>query len=170
MGELTPRLNCCRWHGQRGFASASHAVPPLAVKKPAHSVRSVGELSLPIIICGPIIRRAGPSWSHEGGWTGLLLADLSPWESGPCTLPEQYSRAGPAGRSEGCGWAGPECVKESWPSPSTTQGNNRITRRRPGEDSIVMVSQKLEISTQTRCNDHLQVMMCGQRGKLWDTL
>lgn len=37
---------------------------------------------------------------------------------------------------------------------SVTQGNNRITRRRPGEDPMLMVSQKPEISNQT--NDSFQ--------------
>ena len=33
---------------------------------------------------------------------------------------------------------------------STTQGNNRITGRSPSEDPILMVSQKPEISNQTK--------------------
>jgi hypothetical protein len=35
-----------------------------------------------------------------------------------------------------------------------TQGNNRITRRSPSEDPVLMVSQKPEISNQN--NDSLQ--------------
>ena len=39
----------------------------------------------------------------------------------------------------------------------------------PGEDPILMVSQKPETSNQTNCNVHLQEKMCGQRDTLWDT-
>ena len=40
---------------------------------------------------------------------------------------------------------------------SRAQGNNRITGRSPGEDPILMVSQKPETLNQNNCNDHLQV-------------
>ena len=53
---------------------------------------------------------------------------------------------------------------------SITQGNNRITSRSPGEDPILMMSQKPEMLNQTKYNEHLQVNMCGQRSILWDTL
>lgn len=43
-----------------------------------------------------------------------------------------------------------------------TQGNNRITRRKTGKETILMVTQKPEI--------YLQMRMCGQRDTLWNTL
>ena len=49
-----------------------------------------------------------------------------------------------------------------------TQSNNRIARKSPDEDLILMVSQKSEILNQT--NDSLQVKVCAQTDILWDTL
>lgn len=53
-----------------------------------------------------------------------------------------------------------------------TQGNNRISERRPCEDLVLIVQQKLEALNQT--NDSLkqtfQIKMCGLKLILWDTL
>lgn len=48
-----------------------------------------------------------------------------------------------------------------------TKNNNRMSKRSPSENSIVMVKQKVDTMNQTNdCNEHLQVKMIGQNDKL----
>ena len=55
---------------------------------------------------------------------------------------------------------------------SMTQGNNRISRKRPSEDLVLRCSrsQRPWTRTMTHYNEHLQVKMFGQKGTLCDTL
>jgi hypothetical protein len=128
------------------------------------------------------------AWEQEG-WPCLLLMEVlgglaraglesSPWWyrwGRANTLTSYYPGPNP-GLCEWLSWIKRQVLLIQSCKISMTQGNNRITERSPGEDPILTMSQKPEISNQI--NDSLQwiftmniaMNMCGQRDTLWDKL
>jgi hypothetical protein len=55
---------------------------------------------------------------------------------------------------------------------STTQSNNKISERSPGEDPVLIVSrsQRLRTTLMTHYSEHMQMKMFVQNGIRWDPL